>query len=161
MQSHPLHRMRWGQYQAHACICIWTYAIYAPLGKPYVFPPNLLHLHTFSEGASKSIGPKRRVESSCQRMKISFLVSCLSNHHFPASFVILGSPYTTNDLSRYNCNLTLRTAVPFTAATQFSARYYFQPMKLIDQALRPGCAGSTNCTLCVRMHTQLHARRRT
>ena len=76
---------------------------------------------TFSEGASKSIGPKRRVESSCQRMKISFLVSCLSNHHFPASFVILGSPYTTNDLSRYNCNLTLRTAVPFAAATQFSA----------------------------------------
>jgi len=37
---------------------------------------------TFSEGASRSIGPKRGVESPCHRMKISFLVSCLSNHHF-------------------------------------------------------------------------------
>ena len=107
---------------------------------------------TFSEGASKSIGPKRRVESSCQRMKISFLVSCLSNHHFPASFVILGSPYTTNDLSRYNCNLTIRTAVPFTAATQFSA-LYFQPTKLIGQATSSRVRGKYKMyAVCTHAH---------
>ena len=117
---------------------------------------------TFSDGVSKSIGPKRRVGSSVKQTKTSFLVSCLSNHHSPAEFVILDFPYTTKDLSRYNWTAilhytSLRTRVSRLLRRRSVARCISSQWKWLVRPLRPGCAGGTNCTQCT--YSCMHARR--
>lgn len=121
---------------------------------------------TFSEGANKSIGPKSGAESSSQRTKISFLVSCLSNHHFPVSFVIFGSPYATiiNACLQSYKYTHPTTAAPFAAcwARRRLSTLYFQPMKLIGQAYLSRVRGKYKlCAMCTHscMHDKLMPRR--